>query len=420
MITTPDQIARLNRLRRRLCWESPVLAPGLAALQIRPSKLLPTAAVSGRGVVYANEGFFAAKRDSHCTFVILHELMHVMLRHHERIAGRIPLIWNIAGDLVINEAIPALGLNENTRSEFVTVPDDCLWRERDAPWIPAGLTTEATYDHLMKRAEEEIEKLAAAGQVGVGCGVISDDEAERNERENGDNTGGVPAGAEGLSPAEWRAITHTIEASARGSAGREAAALKSLLHRPPARVPWGSLIRQLAAQASSRLGRDFTTWSRRSRRSPRGIVLPGARALETALAIVIDASGSVSDDDLSHMVAETRAAVDATGVPAFLVVHDAAVFSAGWIHPAAPFEEVAKHIGGRGGTRFEPAYERISDEKRAFAACVHFTDGVPCEPWPSKPDNCKVAVAAITPQGTDELVPVGWRKVPIEGPRKAA
>lgn len=408
-----DQIKRLDRLRLRLCWESPTLAPGLAALQIRPSKLLPTAGVSGRGVVYANEAFFAKKPDSECTFIILHELMHVLLRHHERTSGRIPFVWNIAGDLVINEAIPALGLNETTRSEFVTVPADCLWRERDTPWVPAGLTTEATYDHLMKKAEEELAKLRKEGVVGAGCGV-SDDEPEA--RPEG---GGAADAAEGLSPSEWRAIANTIEASANAGAGREAAALKTLLHRPPARVPWASLLRQLASQASSRLGRDFTTWSRRSRRSPRNIVLPGSRALETALAVVIDASGSVSDEDLSHMVSETRAAVDATGVPAFLVVHDAAVFSAGWIRPAAPFEEVAKHIGGRGGTLFDPAYDRIAEEKRSFAACVHFTDGMPCDEWPTKPDNCKIAVAAITPQGTDELVPAGWRVVPIEGPRKA-
>lgn len=414
-MTAIDQIKRLNQLRRRLCWESPTLAPGLAALQIRPSKLLSTAGVSGRGVVYANEAFFATKPDSECVFITLHELMHVLLRHHERCAGRIPFIWNIAGDLVINEAIPALGLNETTRSEFVTVPADALCRERDAPWIPAGLTTEATYDHLMKKTEEELEKLRKEGIVGAGCGVVED---EGDPSEGGGD--GVPGDADGLSPSEWRAIANTIEASAKAGAGREAAALKALLHRPPARVPWASLLRQLAAQASSRLGRDFTTWTRRSRRSPRNIVLPGARALETALAVVIDASGSVSDDDLSHMVSETRAAVDATGVPAFLVVHDAAVFSAGWIRPASPFEEVAKHIGGRGGTRFEPAYARILEEKRNFAACVHFTDGLPCEAWPAKPANCKIAVAAITPHGTDELVPDHWRVVPIEGPRKAA
>lgn len=415
-----DQIRRLDRLRLRLCWESPVLAPGLAALQIRPSKLLPTAAVSGRGVVYANEAFFAKKPDSECTFIILHELMHVLLRHHERVSGRIPFVWNIAGDLVINEAIPALGLNETTRSEFVTVPADCLWRERDTPWVPEGLTSEATYDHLMQKAEEELEKLRKEGTVGAGCGVSDDEPQEREDGAGGGAGSGASAPAEGLSPSEWRAIANTIEASAASGAGREAAALKSLLHRPPARVPWASLLRQLASQASSRLGRDYTTWSRRSRRSPRNIVLPGSRSLETALAIVIDASGSVSDEDLSHMVAETRAAVDATGVPAFLVVHDAKVFSAGWIRPAAPFEEVAKHVGGRGGTVFDPAYAKVAEEKRTFAACVHFTDGVPCGEWPGKPDNCKLAVAAITPQGTDELVPAGWRVVPIEGPRKAA
>jgi len=417
MTIKTDQIKRLDRLRLRLCWESPVLAPGLAALQVRPSRLVPTAAVSGRGVVYANEEFFSKKSDSECTFVVLHELMHVLLRHHERCAGRIPFIWNIAGDLVINEAIPALGLNGTTRSEFVTVPADALWRERDTPWVPAGLTTEAVYDHLMKKAEDELEKLRKDGVVGAGCGVSDDEPQGQGDGGNIDVSSAV---AEGLSPSEWRAIANTIEASARSSAGCEADAIKALLHRPPARVPWASLLRQLAAQASSRLGRDFSTWSRRSRRSPRNVVLPGYRALETALAVVIDASGSVSDEDLSHMVAETQAAVDATGVPAFLVVHDAAVFSAGWIRPAAPFEEVAKHIGGRGGTLFDPAYRRVAEEKRAFAAVVHFTDGMPYGAWPAKPDNCKIAIAAITPHGTEELVPDHWRVVPIEGPRKAA
>jgi predicted metal-dependent peptidase len=410
ILAVPDglQVKRINKLRQRLCWESPVLAPALAALQIRETKTLPTAAVSARGILYVNAAFFAKKDDPETSFIIIHEVMHVLLRHHERIAGRINQVWALAIDFVINEAIPHLGI----RNGFVSVPDDALWRERDAPWIPAGLTAEATYDHLMQKAEEELDKLGNE-MPGGGCGVLDDEPAEATP-------GGLPPdGLEGLAPHEWRALANVVERGAAMAAGDVAGALKALLHQPPARVPWASLLRRLAATIASRAGRDYVTWNRRARRSPRRVMLPGTRAHETALAIVIDASGSVSDDDLSQMVVEAVAAVNATGVPAFLVCHDAAVFSAAWITPGMAHAEVAKHIGGRGGTVFHVAYDRVAAERRNFAAMVHFTDGMPCEEWPEKPVNCRMAIAAITPQGITEAVPENWRTVPVEGARRS-
>lgn len=416
------QITRLNKLRRQLCWKSPVMAPAFAALQIRQTKIRSTAAVSDRGVMYANVEFFAAKSNPEASFVIIHEAMHLLLRHHERCAGRIPRIWNIAGDLVINEAIPSLFQNPITGlfdTELVRTPSDALWRERDAKWIPPGLTTEATYDHLMKKALEELEKMGNEGaSPGAGCGVESDAKLGGEAGDDASGDAGENAEAAGLSPDEWRAIVNLVASNAQ-AAGNEARALKPLLHRPPARVAWSALLRRMAAQAAAVVGRDFSTWNRRSQRSPARIMLPGTRANETALAVVIDASGSISDDDLSQMVSETQAAVDATSVPAFLVVHDAAVFSSGWIRPSGSHDAVAKHVGGRGGTLFVPAYTRVAAEKKRFSALIHFTDGMPCEPWPGKPVNCRHAVAAITPQGLEETVPDGWRTVPIEGPRKS-
>jgi len=52
---------------------------------------------------------FASYSANERAFIIAHELSHIILRHPWRIGDKDPMLWNIAGDYVINDA---LHLNE--------------------------------------------------------------------------------------------------------------------------------------------------------------------------------------------------------------------------------------------------------------------------------------------------------------------
>lgn len=397
-------LARWNTLRQNLCWRSSVLAPALAALEIielPATHPLPTAAIDARGRMFINAAWCGALADEHARFVILHECLHLMLRHHERVGGRDPVRWNIAADLVINDVIPGLGGLDAMR------PATGLFRDTHAPFIPPNLSVEEVYELLREHAQQgKGGPQATEGVVGAGCGV-------------GDVDGGTAppdAGQGGLSPGEWRNIAQAVANAAKQAGTEGGAALAPLLRIPPSRVPWQALLRELAATAISRAGRDVVTWAKRSRRSPRQVILPGTRTNDVRLAIIIDSSGSMSDDELAACVAETRAAVDAAGVRAYLVVHDHEVRTKVWIAPGSGVDTVSAAVIGRGGTRFGGAYEAVGEERTTFAAVVHFTDGYPGDEWPTRPANCARAICALTPDGRGALIPDGWRVVPIERP----
>jgi len=390
-------IARWNQLRYALCWRSAVLAPALAALTPIVTTRVPTAAVDRRGRMFVNPKWAATLDTCEINFVILHECLHMVLRHWERRGARDHALFNIAADLVINDTILELRIAD------VAIPAHALVRERGAPWIPAGLTTEEVYDLLRARIEE-----CPGGddvRVGVGCGVTDGD----------DDDDDADVDDASVSRGGWRNIAQTVAQLARQADTSGGAAIAALLTIPPARVAWRALLRELAASATSRAGRDVATWARRSRRSPRRVVLPGLRANDVRLAVIIDSSGSMRDAELATCVAETRAAVVASGVRAYLVVHDHEVRVREWITPQTKAVDIGRRVIGRGGTRFAEAYGAVAALPAKFAAVVHFTDGFPCDPWPARPRNCARAVCALTTQDRT-VAPAGWRVVPISVP----
>lgn len=398
-------IRHWNQIRLQLCWDSTMLAPALAAMSLFASDRTPlgrpnpTACVDRRGRCFINVEWAKSCPDPVVRFVLLHEVLHLILRHNERLSGRDPVRWNVAGDLVINDVIPSLGIRS-----AIEAPVDALLRSKHAPYIPANLSVEDVYELLRARGQSQGHGAKGVqgtpGMVGAGCGV--EPEGDRPQDQPG-----------GLSPSEWEGIAQSIK-NAAASGGNHA--IGPLLQLPPSRVRWQALLRELAAAAVSRAGRDVVSWSRKSRRSPINIFLPGTRTNDVRLAIVIDSSGSVGDADLAACISETTSAINAAGVSAFLVVHDHMVRSAVWITPGSSASVVAKSVVGRGGTLFEPAYEAVAQAKQSFAAIVHFTDGYPGDAWPNRPINCARAICALTPDGRSTMIPAGWRHVPIEVP----
>ena len=107
--------------------------------------------------------FVVASDQAKVLFVLLHETLHVILKHHLRRGPRDPRLWNIAADMVINWMIVRMGLPAN----YNDVPLD-TWRnmtreqvmsyvERDEYRMPedglfdpkyAGYTTEEVYTML--------------------------------------------------------------------------------------------------------------------------------------------------------------------------------------------------------------------------------------------------------------------------------
>jgi VWA-like domain (DUF2201) len=215
---------------------------------------------------------------------------------------------------------------------------------------------------------------------GAGCGV--------SPPENAQEGSGASGGGSTSEGAQARAM-----AGAGTVAGK---ALARLLTVPEPRVKWSQVLRGAASHALSQHGCDEQTWARRARRAPVGIILPGWQATRAKVAVVIDASGSVSDEQLARFVAETtKIGQTLAGVQIFLVVHDAGVQWAGWLHISRP-EQVQRTLKGRGGTCFDVAYAAVREAPHGnFDVMVHLTDGECWGAWSQPPRNTRRFIAAL-------------------------
>ncbi|MBM6672196.1 hypothetical protein H6B14_15810, partial [Phocaeicola coprophilus] len=50
--------------------------------------------------------------------ILIHEINHLIRRHFERVGTRNPLLWNVAGDLEINDDLSANGIKLPAGAQF--------------------------------------------------------------------------------------------------------------------------------------------------------------------------------------------------------------------------------------------------------------------------------------------------------------
>ncbi len=378
-VDSGEQALRVRRCARALAWKHVYFFPSLARVWFVESTEMETARVNIEGRIEVNPEFFASLSDTVVAWIVAHELLHLMLLHHLRSQGRDFDLWGDVCDMAINQMIREMG---GTLTGGALYPPPGL----------EMLSADELYGQLAKSPKKPRKGPA---RIAEGCGVSGPGAAQPGK------AGAPGGGGEGTAPGlvvgvsskklegEWKEISIQAQALAAGSiAGR---ALARLTLAPPTRVKWETLIRTSASRVQAAHGRDDQTWTRISRRSPPGILLPGWTASRGLIAVILDSSGSVSDKMLADEVAQTTKIAETTkGVRIFLVIHDAAVHFAGWLHAKTP-EEVAKLVRGRGGTHFGCAYRRCEEENVRFDTAIHLTDGIPCDGggWPEVPTNAR-------------------------------
>ncbi len=366
--------ARCRKVGRGFGWKYPWFLPPLSEAYFRETTTeTETMAVSLDGEILVNPEFAAKLSDKHLGGVICHELLHPMLRHHQRSDG--------FEDLELFGQCADRALNQIAREMGIELPEGALYPDAGQE----RATTEELYDHYFAKKPKGQPGGGAGGngpgkkepRATAGCGVRPG---------KGEAKGGA-AGEAAREEAEkrWREVAVQSASIAAGTAAGEA--LARALLPPPAKTNWKRLIRSACANAAAAHGRDDQTFARRNRRSPPGIILPGWRGRNARCAVMIDASGSVSDEFLAEMAAETVKVGRDTSVSVYLVVHDAVVQHEGWVDARTP-EAILSRVKGRGGTTFAPAYRAVERVQKRFDAAVHLTDGFG-EGWPPRPSNSR-------------------------------
>lgn len=276
----------IDKAVSRLLFDHPFFAVQALSTPIEMSDAYPVAATDAKKI-YFNPGWVeATSQIEHITVVLVHEVAHNALLHHDRKEWRDPEQWNNACDYEINGMLKEQGFR----------PPPCGWLQDDKY---EGMSAEKIYDELAK----------AGGGSGDGDG--GDDDDKQQNPMAGDlapmaGSGDPAERAKTVRAQKQRVAMAANQARMMGKLTGELARMVDGLINP--KVPWTVILREYMQQVFQ----DEESWSRRNRRF-RDFFLP-ARYSERMgpIGIIGDSSGSIwcQPHELQQFAAEIQAVAD--------------------------------------------------------------------------------------------------------------
>jgi len=323
---------------------------GTLALRLKPieDESVGTAATNGEYIKY-NPKWFLKLKPQERIGLIAHEVMHVALMHMLRRNERHARKWNVAADYVINLALK--------KSNFILPHTELLDDQYD------GMSTEEVYALLPDDIEDGNESpfgiILLDGDDPGGCGGVEDH----------------PSVGDGSASGKFQAdieIAVQQAAEAAKAMGKLPGHLQTLIEKALApKVDWKmTLARFLRSNNKS----DFT-WIRPNRRFiASGKYLPSLHTpcLEE-IAVAVDTSGSVGDDELEQFTGEITSILHDTNPERihFLQCDTEVRADKEYTRESLPLKITYE---GRGGTAFKPVIDYINEKHPGVSALVYLTD----------------------------------------------
>ncbi len=369
-----ETLARIERGLRLVTAPMPHLAGLAAAVRCSIDDRVPTMGVFASGRMVANRQFVAKLKDNELIFVLAHELLHLALCTHDRAKGSGRLEFNYAHDYIINDILRAeLG--------FTHVPAGGLdmpgAKEKSAEQIVLEMRKDG--DKVKSKTQvwdgQETSARGALNKPGQGqqspdeAGDVMDDAKERELFPECKSEQAARSKAMQAAAAKALALGKAMGAMKgrgveTGDVTQTVMALRGMY-----RTPWEAALQKWIESAAP----GERTYLRPSRREVSGsdIVLAGRKRESWMLNVVLDTSGSMTDEISPALGAIADFCEQLSVDEIRLVQCDAAVTGDEMLSP----EALANYqISGFGGSDLSPALRSLAEDVRVTAALV-ITDG---------------------------------------------
>lgn len=361
---------------------------------------IETAATDGRKIYY-NEEYVMGLNEREITFLVAHEVLHVVFAHMLRRNDRDGKIWNYAADYVINDQL--VEGNVGQPIEGVLLDDQYK-----------GMFSEQVYQLIMDEVKQK------QNDDGQGQGQGNPGGGDANGQGEGVPGSGSGSGHGGMSPSdchitfdpitgEATIITKSgkviktediqpmsgeesdklgediqgriITASKGAGAGMSAGLKRYVDDLVDPKIDWRSY---LCNEISHQVRDDFS-FSIPSRKS-RGqmFVLPGVTHGEhVEVTLALDTSGSISHEMIKEFLSEIEGIVQQyESYKMTVFCFDTSIHAVEHYSNENPFEWDDYEPGGGGGTMFECIFEYLKEEALTpTKQLVVLTDGYPCGSW---------------------------------------
>jgi len=287
---------------------APYLAQFRASMAMVRSDRVPTIAADKAGRIYYNPDFVEKRTAADLAYILLHEIGHVLRRHHERAAAQAaePQAWNIAADCEVNE--------EDWPG--IARPADAITAEY-YKW-PARQLAE-TYYILMQTQQ---------GQQGNQQGQQGNQQGQQGQGQPADHNGSATDGR----PRPWelpeddpdepgrtalemaaarQQAAHAAEEYSRAQGNGAGSAARWIDEELRPRGTWRQRLRHAIAAGTACTGTTRQTYQRTRRRGD--CIFPRRNGRRPKICAIVDTSGSMRDCDVARAAAECVAMAQQCG-----------------------------------------------------------------------------------------------------------
>lgn len=312
-------------------------------ISVKVTEEVSTACVSAKEMWF-NPQFMDSLNDEELLFLYLHELMHLILLHSDRVGHREPKLWNSAGDYVINLALVNKGYK---------MPKSGL-----LDYQFAGLTTEEVYDFIATDSPNtQCPMLDIVYGAGTGEG---EEEGSPNKLDTCGDIKEIFAEAVQMASIAGETPSDICPDIAR--------MIKEVFST---QVDWRSKLQKKVTGALKRK----TDWLRPNRRYSPYYLPRNKRTGVDIVTILIDVSGSVSVEELTTYVGEILFILkSAKPVKVEMLFFSVGITDSHVVRSISDVKDIlTKPIKSNGGTSLIIAMEELKDHKSDLV--VIFSDG---------------------------------------------
>jgi predicted metal-dependent peptidase len=343
-----DASRRLKGVQLRIRGDHPFFGTLALYAEFVVSNRSQTASTDGR-VIWLNPSFIKKLDRKALCGLVVHELLHVALRHTGRRLQRDPHLWNIAADIVVNGMI-------RSDTEYS---------------LPSGGVEMVKLSHLS--VDDVYEQLLSGRyklpEISLLDLVIDETDSESG---GGTSTGNFRIRSEAELDRHWSSALQQASAVARrmgrgfGNVGLSAVREFDQILAPP--LNWCELLWNYVVTTPY----DFEGFDRRF--IHRKLYLEDVVAESVEVAICVDTSGSIGSAELGAFMGEIQGILDAyPQIRGMLFFADAELYGPYEFSKDAAMPEA---LGG-GGTAFEPFFDWVALQERGgtLPLSIYFTDG---------------------------------------------
>ena len=367
--------------------------------------------------IYYNPRGIGQWSELHASFVFIHELFHIFLRHDKR--SRVKLgekpseiqrkLWNIAGDMSINRIIRGIKVRNvpSSRSLLPAGAVDYADKKTYPFPLPENGTTEQYYDILIENQKKVPTALMACYEIGGECdsGSGADGQARPwelsapEDRGNGEAYGADEFDREQLE----RGVAAAIKDDAKKRVGSVPGELVRIAEQilTPQFDPRREILHEVKYAINCIKGFGQSTWKLPNRRTPPGgLRLPANIRPIPQPIVIIDTSGSMNQTDLGLALGVVASVIKC------LPSQDGVHVISGDTHVGRcqrAFGPNIELVGG-GGTDMGAIMIQAVEQYPKADVIIVVTDGY--TPWPKKPLGPK-CLALVTSDSDRKSAP-GW------------